>query len=338
MAQEPLSKAKRAMALSALMEGMAINSICRMFSMGKHSYFRFLAACAEACEAWHDKHFQSLSVAQVEIDEQWSYCYAHKERLTKEQLRENPGWGDCWLWAALDKRSKAIISWRTAKRTLAARHEFSADLAARIDGDVQITSDCLSGYRMAIPRAFGRRAHYATERKDFLSADWKPDANYLKKGVDRLRGVTRRRVSGNPKISEATVCHVERYFLTVRQSNKRCARKTLAYSKSWDNHAATASVHAFLYNLTRRHESLNMQTPAQALGITDKRWTAEMVVDMVDAFHKAKEEAAFENAFASKFSSAPTPPAIKKPKRTLEEREAAEAAYNLKHGFSDELP
>ena len=43
--------------------------------------------------------------------------------------------------------------------------------------------------------------------------------------------------------------------------NKRCARKTLAYSKSWDNPALTASIHMFVYNLVRRHETTKT-TPA----------------------------------------------------------------------------
>ena len=43
-----------------------------------------------------------------------------------------------------------------------------------------------------------------------------------------LVGVEREAIQGNPDLSTATVCHVERFFLTVQQGNKRCARKTLA--------------------------------------------------------------------------------------------------------------
>lgn len=84
----------------------------------------------------------------------------------------------------------------------------------------------------------------------------------------------------------------------MRQGNKRTSRKTLAYSKSWDNHALTASIHIFVYNMVRKHETTK-QTPAMALGITNRRWTLEDVVKMTDVFLKAQEEATFEAAFAN---------------------------------------
>ena len=56
----------------------------------------------------------------------------------------------------------------------------------------------------------------------------------------------REKIAGNPNLRTSTVCHIERFFLTVRQQNKRNARKTLAYSKRWDNHALTASLHIFV--------------------------------------------------------------------------------------------
>lgn len=37
-------------------------------------------------------------------------------------------------------------------------------------------------------------------------------------------------------------------------------------------------VFAFLYNFTRRHEALDMRTPAQALGVADKRWSLPEVI------------------------------------------------------------
>lgn len=144
-----------------------------------------------------------------------------------------------------------------------------------------------------------------------------PGPEWINKRVNPLVGVKRTRVSGSPNMALATTSHIERFFLTVRQGNKRCARKTLAYSKKWDNHALTASIQIFLYNMVRVHETLK-KTPAVALGVADRRWTLEDVVAMTDTFHKAKEVAAFEKAF-SKFASHPVahvPPPIKFAPRT----------------------
>lgn len=143
----------------------------------------------------------------------------------------------------------------------------------------------------------------AAERRTFLRAAgnriaaWGPEDR-----VDPFEGES---VQGAPNLSTATVCHAERFFLTVRQSNKRSARKTLAYSKRWDSHALMASVQTFIYNMVRKHETTG-KTPAQLLGITAQRWTLEDVVTMTDEYLAAQDERAFELAFESKFSEQPT--------------------------------
>lgn len=314
MPNERISIQKRAMILGTLFEGLGVNATKRITHTGKDAILRLLMETAEACEDWHNRHFRALSIARLEIDEQWSFVKIHKERMTPEERAENRLQGDCWLWAALDADSKAIITWKTGKRSWSAANDFCRDLAARVDGRTQVTSDRLSGYRYAVPSAFGNRVDYAMEQKDFIhdTKDWKPDANYLKKRVDPLAGVSRRAIKGNPKLSTATVCHVERLFLTTRQQNKRLGRKTLGYSKKWDNHAAANSVFVFLYNLTRRHEALGM-TPAQKLGVVATRWTLEMVVEMVDAYHAQKYALRLTPGFTSRFTEKQRPRRVYQP-------------------------
>jgi IS1 family transposase len=304
MAYQRLDKSKRALILATLAEGAAINSICRMFRASKPNVLRFLCEAGKACEDWHNRHFRNLSVARIECDEQWSYVHTHKERMTKEEKARNPDRGDCWLWLAIDPDSKAVLSWLTGKRTAQAARTFAYDLAARVDGRVQITTDPLNSYVFSITAAFGERVDLAQETKVFQSSKV-PGHVWEKFRADPLVGVERESVQGDPNLDTATVCHVERFFLTVRQSNKRCARKTLAYSKSWDNHALIASVQTFIYNLARRHETTK-KTPAMALGVVERRWSLEDVVTMVDEYLRAQDDAKFEAAFVSKFSDAPT--------------------------------
>lgn len=265
MAFQRIPKEKRALILAALVEGAAINSICRMFRVGKPNLLRFLCEAGKACEDWHNRHFRNLTVTRIEADEQWAYCHTHKERMTKEEKSSHPDRGDCWMWAAIDPDSKAIVSWLTGKRTAQAARAFAYDLAARLNGRVQVTTDPLNNYRFAIPEAFGDRVDFAQETKMYLSSKV-PAHEWVKFRVNPLVGVEREAIVGKPNLRTATVCHAERYFLTTRQNNKRLARKTLAYSKRWDNHALMASVQTFIYNMVRKHESLGT-TPAVALGV-----------------------------------------------------------------------
>ncbi len=304
MANQRINKAKRALILSALAEGTAVNSICRMFRVGKPNVLRFLREVGKAAEDWHNRHFRNLDVLRIECDEQWSYVHTHKERMSREDKKRHPMRGDCWLWVAIDPESKAVLSWLTGKRTMQAARMFAGDLATRVEGRVQITTDPLNSYGFAIPEAFGDRVDFAQETKVFASSKCKAH-EWPKYRVDPLVGVEREAIMGNPNLRTSTVCHVERFNLTVRQQNKRCARKTLAYSKKWDNHALIASVQTFIYNMVRKHETTG-KTPAMALGIVTRRWTLEDVVQITDDYLRAQDDAAFEAAFASKFAEKPS--------------------------------
>ena len=300
-----LSKEKRALIIAALCEGSAINSVCRMFSTGKHAVLRIIEETAKACEDWHNRNFRDLTVQFLELDEQWAYVHTHRERMSKKQRNEHPDRGDCWLWASIDPISKCIINWRTGRRTALAAHAFAGDLATRVSGRVQITSDQLNSYLFAVPQVFGERVDYAQEHKIFRKSRVEGH-EWLKQRVNPLVGVERAAITGKPDLRTSTVCHIERFFLTMRQGNKRCARKTLAYSKSWGNHALAASLTIFIYNMVRVHESLKT-TPTVALGVAAKRWTLEQVVAMSDDYMKRMQDAEFESAFAmSMFTTQPT--------------------------------
>lgn len=310
MAFQRIPKAKRAAIIASMCEGMAINSICRVYSVGKHAVLRVIEETGEACQDWHDKHFRNLTVERLELDEQWSYIHTHRERMSKDDKASHPERGDSWLWAGIDADSKAIVQWQTSKRGTHNARSFARDLASRIEGRVQITSDQLQGYSFAIPAAFGNRADYAQEHKKFQNSKVS-GPEFMKYRVNPLVGVERMAMQGNPDLGTSTVCHIERFFLTMRQGNKRAARKTLAYSKKWENHALTSSIHIFVYNLVRRHETTKT-TPAMKLGVADKRWTLEDVVAMADEYHAAKEAEQFEKAFAS-FQVQPTSKRTYKP-------------------------
>jgi hypothetical protein len=170
MANHRITASKRALILAALAEGMALNSIVRMFAVVKPSLLRFICETGKACEDWHNRNFWELTPTHVELDECWSYVHTHKERMSRDDKNRNPGRGDCWLWASMDPHSKAIVNWTTGKRTATAAQAFCYDLASRIPGRLQITSDPLNSYAFAVAGAFGDRVDYAQETKVFQSS------------------------------------------------------------------------------------------------------------------------------------------------------------------------
>lgn len=67
----------------------------------------------------------------------------------------------------------------------------------------------------------------------------------------------------------------------MRMSMRRFTRLTNAFSKKVENHAWSVSLHFMHYNFCRKHMSLG-KTPAMAAGVTDRVWTLEDILNLVD--------------------------------------------------------
>jgi hypothetical protein len=65
---------------------------------------------------------------------------------------------------------------------------------------------------------------------------------------------------------------------------------TLDYSKKLRMHKPSMSLTIGIYNLVRKHNGLDGQTPAQAAGVEMDRWAlvVERVVTMTEAYWDAK--------------------------------------------------
>lgn len=49
---------------------MAINSVYRLFKVGKRAVMRVIEETSVACEDWYHRHFTHLSIERQELDEQ----------------------------------------------------------------------------------------------------------------------------------------------------------------------------------------------------------------------------------------------------------------------------
>ena len=117
------------------------------------------------------------------------------------------------------------------------------DLERRLDAVPHLSSDGLVNYQQAIVRVFGKDTPYT-----------------------RLVFDEKTVLSGSPDTSEAGTSFVERWNLTCRQQNARYRRKTLAFSKSVEQHLNQVALSILHYNWVRIHGSLKT-TPAVAAGL-----------------------------------------------------------------------
>ena len=85
--------------VSALVEGMSINSVVRMTLVSKPTILKIINDLGRACDKHHDEHVRGLKPATIQTDEIWSFIGAKAKNLKAGQELE--GWGDCWTWTAI---------------------------------------------------------------------------------------------------------------------------------------------------------------------------------------------------------------------------------------------
>lgn len=297
MPNNRLSRNRQALILSAICEGMPINSVSRMFKTDKEAILRVVRETGEAFMDYMDKNFRDLPCVRIEMDEQWQYVGCHKGRM----IEKHPEKGDFWLWACIDADTKLIFSHRVGRRDWITGNMFVEDVRNRVSGPVQIATDNLPAYPFHIRQHFGYEGFsYGTETKIF-GEPMLPDGTLARlgrnEGVRRMVTAERKEVIGSPDLDTLTTSHIERAFLTVRQELKRYQRRGLGYSKELEMHKAATALFIGVYNLVRKHKTLGT-TPAVAAGVELEAWDLEQAVEMTADYLRRKADKAFDEAFA----------------------------------------
>lgn len=85
----------------------------------------------------------------------------------------------------------------------------------------------------------------------------------------------------NPFVSNKLAKRIHSPIVFLTPTNSK-AYGYNADSKKIDNHCHSLALYFLYYNFVRIHKSLKT-TPAQAAGVTDKLWSVEDIVALIDA-------------------------------------------------------
>ncbi len=282
---------KRVQILSMLVEGSSMRSIERVAGVSINTVTKLLIEAGQAAEAFHAKTVRNVNSKRVQADEIWSFCGAKQRNATEA----NGAHGDAWTWTALDADSKLILTWLVGNRTNAAAEAFMTDLAERVTGRIQLTTDGLPAYNHAVGVAFGAGIDFAQLIKKYgASYDRGPERKYSP-GV--CLGADKVPLRGKPDAQHISTSYVERQNLTMRMSMRRFTRLTNAFSKKIDNHCAALALYFFHYNFCRQHKSLRV-SPAMAAGITDELLDMEHLCKIMDDANPPKKRGPYKKAAA----------------------------------------
>ena len=256
-----------------------MRSISRVADVSINTVSKLLEDAGEACGAAHDDLVRNVRASRIQCDEIWSFCYA-KERNVETAKAAPGGAGDVWTWTAIDADTKLIASYYVGDRSGESAITLMDDLRSRLDNRVQLTTDGHKAYLEAVEGAFGGDVDYAMLVKMYgESADRGERRRY---SPAQCTGAKKLKVEGNANLADVSTSYVERQNLTMRMSMRRFTKLTNAFSKKLGNHGHALALSFMFYNFVCIHKTLKV-TPAMAAGVTDRLWSMEDIVALIDA-------------------------------------------------------
>lgn len=273
-----LTKEKRRAAVAALVEGNSIRATCRMTGIAKGTVIKLLSDLGRACQEYQDGALRDLKCRRVQCDEIWSFVGMKAKTAAKKGRTDA---GDIWTWTAIDADSKLAVAWKVGDRGSATAHGFMQTIADRLANRIQLTTDGHKVYIDAVESAFGSAIDYSMLIKIYGQEN-PQEARY---SPPKCIGAITQCCSGSPDPKHISTSYVERQNLTMRMNMRRFTRLTNAFSKKVENLEAAIALHFMWYNFGRIHQTLRI-TPAMAAGVTDKLWSLDDMIGLLEAAEK----------------------------------------------------
>ena len=271
-----LSTEKRAQIVGMIVEGNSIRSITRMTGVCQEAITKLLCDLGKACADHHNATIRGIRSRHIQCDEVWSFCYAKAKNVPVQ--KHGTGAGDVWLWTGIDADTKLILSYLCGGRDADWATQFMEDLASRVATRIQITTDGLKAYAVAVEGAFGMDVDYAMLIKLYGAPSDRPDTRY---SPAQCIGIRTGVLSGSPDPQHISTSYVERMNLNVRMGLRRFTRLTNAFSKKFENHCHAAAIYFAYYNFCRVHQTLRV-TPAMESGLADHIWTLGDLIGLLE--------------------------------------------------------
>jgi IS1 family transposase len=254
---------------------MSIRATCRVTGVAKGTVLKLLVDLGAACRAYHDANVRGLRCKRLQCDEIWAFCGAKDKNVLPDE--QGYGRGSVWTWTAIDADSKLMAAYHVGTRDAGCAYEFMQDLASRLIGRVQLTTDGLKAYINAVADAFGpSNIDYAQLVKLFGETP----AGAGRYSPPACIGQSMVPIMGAPEADYVCTSHVERANLTIRMQNRRFTRLTNGFSKKVQNLEHSIAIAFMHYNFCRVHQTLRV-TPAMAAGIAGHVWEIDELIALM---------------------------------------------------------
>jgi IS1 family transposase len=255
------------------LEGSSIRSTERITGVHRDTIIRLMVRVAAAAERFSSATLVDLPCKRIEVDELWAFVQKKNKNVV-----EADDWsrvGDQYTFVALDPETKLIPSHVVGKRNVQTAMRFMDDLASRLSGRIQLSSDGFSPYFHAVDNAFGRNVDYGMVVKEYAETP----AGRGRYSPPTVVSCEKDEIIGFPNRALISTSLVERSNLTIRMHCRRLTRLTNGFSKKLDNLKAAMDLYFCFYNFVRFHRTIRA-TPAMEAGIARSPLTVADLVDM----------------------------------------------------------
>jgi IS1 family transposase len=279
LSMNKLTREDRARILHLLCEGSSIRAITRLTGASKNTVVKLVIDAGKATSWYKDRVFRNLTCKRIQVDEIWNFVYAKQKNIPTAKTAPADA-GDVWTWTAIDADTKLMPSWFVGNRDSESATIFMNDLASRLAGRIQLTSDGHKAYLEAVEGAFGADIDYAMLIKVYGAS---PESAKGRYSPAECTGARKALIEGKPDPKHVSTSFSERSNLTLRMHMRRVTRLTNAFSKKVENHTHAVALHMMYYNFVRIHQTLRT-TPAMAAGITKRLWEMTDIVKVLEAW------------------------------------------------------
>lgn len=280
-----------ARSLDAMTRGDTQTSTAQTRRHRRETLRRWRRRAAPRARAVDEEFVTDLSIADLELDEQWSFAGKKQAEFADSSER-----GEAWWHKAMARESRLLVEQFVAARTPEAAELLVNKSFDRLAAGClpRVSSDGYDAYthplseQVKAVRVYPLR--WALVRKGKPGRPPKPktvpDPALLYGQVEKTREgrrvtkVERKLVLGSPLMSPAFISTslLERQNGTARSRNRYLVRKTYAFAKLVTYMDDQCEVDKTFYNFCRQHHGLKGETPAMRQGITDHVWSVAEVL------------------------------------------------------------
>jgi transposase-like protein len=284
-------EAEVARSLDAMLRGDTQTSTAQTRRHRRETLRRWRRRAAPRARAVDEEFVTDLRVADLELDEQWSFAGRKKAPFADSAER-----GEAWWHKAMARESRLLLVQFVAPRTPEAAERLvnrSFDRLA-VGCLPRVSSDGYDAYTLPLSEQVRALTlyplRYVPVKRGRPGRPPKPkvipDPALLYGQVEKMREgrrvtkVERKLVLGPPPTDLAFVSTslLERQNGTARSRNRYLVRKTYAFAKLVPYMDDQCEVDKTFYNFCRKHRGLKGETPAMRQGITDHVWSVAEVL------------------------------------------------------------